>query len=215
MILIRGPAGIGKTRLAGELARKAEEAGFLVLAGAWREDVTLPEYWVWRQVLRRQLEAHGLKAPGQGLDTALRELSGLLPELRDKRPDLPTPLSLDGRTGRLRLLDAVCRILRVSAARQPLMILLDNLHLSGPASRELVTGLAEELTDVPLLLLGVYRDPSPEVRDGFSSFIGPVLQRPFVRECVLGGLKAWIRRPCSRARPGVPATPPCCGRSSG
>lgn len=190
VVLVGGPPGIGKTRLAEEFARAAEASGFLVLSGAWREDVALPEFWVWRQVLRRLLDTHGLKSPGQGLDTALSELSGLLPELRDDRPDLPRPLSGGGVPSRLRLLDAACRLLRRSAARQPLMIALDNLHLSGAASRELATGLVEELADIPLLLLGAYRDPSPAILDGFLSFLELLLPRTCVRGFRLGGLGA-------------------------
>lgn len=188
VVLFSGPPGIGKTRLAAEVCGDAEEAGFLVLRGAWREDVELPEHWVWRQLLRRLLQALDLVRPGMGLDTALVELSALLPELRDERPDLAPPLSGDGAPSRLRLLDAGVRLLRRAAERQPLLLLLDNLHLAGPASLELLTGLFEELSVAPVILLGAFRDLPAVLRGPFLSFLGSARSRPCIYESRLGNL---------------------------
>ncbi len=187
-LLLSGAPGIGKTRLAAELASSAENAGFLPLPGSWREDVELPEYWAWRQLLRRLLQAHGLARPGLGLDSALSELSAIIPELRDERPGLAPPLSDAGAPSRLRLLDAACRLLRRAADRQPLLLLLDNLHLAGAASLELITGQMEELADLPLLLIGAFRDLPATLKEPFLSFLGIMRQRPAVRECRLDNL---------------------------
>src|SRR5260370_17240644 len=50
--LISGEPGIGKTRLADELANHARARGVRVVWGrCWQEDGA-PAYWPWRQILR-------------------------------------------------------------------------------------------------------------------------------------------------------------------
>ena len=51
-LLVTGEAGIGKTRLAGELAGRALAAGTAVVWGRCVEGDGAPPYWPWRQVVR-------------------------------------------------------------------------------------------------------------------------------------------------------------------
>lgn len=188
IVLISGLPGIGKTRLAAELSREAEIGGFTCVSGSWREDIELPEFWIWRHILARLLEETGLGRPGSGLDSALSELAAIIPEIRDSCPGLPAPMFEAGTSARLRLFDAACRILRRASGRGPLLLLLDNLHLAGEASLEWVTGFAEELGDCPVFLLCAFRRPFPAGVSGFPSFLGSFLQRPDAREYGLQGL---------------------------
>src|SRR5262245_51267299 len=52
LVLIGGEPGIGKSRLADELATQAREAGHVVLWGRGWEDAGAPPYWPWVQILR-------------------------------------------------------------------------------------------------------------------------------------------------------------------
>jgi predicted ATPase len=52
LLLITGEAGIGKTRLARELAGQALAAGTTVVWGRCIESQGAPAYWPWRQVVR-------------------------------------------------------------------------------------------------------------------------------------------------------------------
>src|SRR5918993_918204 len=52
LVLCRGQPGIGKTRLAEELAAVGESAGAVVVWGRAPEAAGAPPYWPWRQILR-------------------------------------------------------------------------------------------------------------------------------------------------------------------
>jgi DNA-binding SARP family transcriptional activator len=53
LFLVCGASGVGKTRLADELAARAKERAARILWGrAWKEGGEAPDYWPWRQALR-------------------------------------------------------------------------------------------------------------------------------------------------------------------
>ena len=80
LCVLGGDAGIGKTRLAGELAREAHPDGTEVLYGRCDSETALP-YQPFVEALRHRL-AHRLPALDEGLAAELGELSRLAPELR-------------------------------------------------------------------------------------------------------------------------------------
>ncbi len=188
LLLVAGAPGIGKTRLAEEAAKAARGAGLLALEGAWREEPALPEYWIWRQVLRRLLQAQDLPRFASGLQPSLSELSALLPEIRDRLPGLPAPLQDPGDQGRLRLLEAGARVLRRAAGLRPLLLVLDNLHLAGAGSLSLLAGLLAELADCPIAVIATYRDLPIHLREPFLSWLSEVRRLPGARTCGLGNL---------------------------
>jgi len=135
-VLVVGEAGIGKTRLAGEFMAWARAQGAEVLSGqAFEAGGRLP-YQPLVEALRPRLEEE--KAPEDLLaDLWLAELSRLLPELRVRYPDLPAPTQ-DELAAKLRLFEAVARLLDALAQRAPLVLLLDDLHWVDGASLDLV-----------------------------------------------------------------------------
>ena len=131
-VLLVGEAGIGKTRLASEFVAWAWARGAEVLRGhAFELGGRLP-YQPLIEALRERLEAEN--APDDLLDDLwLAELSRLLPELRLRYPDLPAPTQ-DELSGKLRLCEAVARLLSTLAQRAPMVLLLDDLHWIDGAS---------------------------------------------------------------------------------
>jgi DNA-binding SARP family transcriptional activator len=135
-VLVVGEAGIGKTRLAREWVAWAAAQGALVLAGqAFEMGGRLP-YQPLVEALRPRLEVEN--APEDLLeDVWLAELSRLLPELRVRYPDLPTPTE-DELIARGRLFEAVARLFDALARNGPLVLLLDDLQWVDEASLDLL-----------------------------------------------------------------------------
>jgi DNA-binding SARP family transcriptional activator len=161
-VLVEGEAGIGKTRLASEFVAWARTRGAEVLSGhALEMDGRLP-YQPLVEALRVRLEEEN--APEDLLDDLwLAELSRLLPELRVRYPDLPAPTE-DELAAKIRLFEAVARLLDALAQRAPLVLLLEDLHWIDGASLDLVRYLGHSWIKhgSRVLLLGTVRSEELE-----------------------------------------------------
>ena len=105
-LFVAGEAGIGKTQLAGELARRLHADGATVLYGRCDEEMLVP-YQPFVEALHDYVAAspHAtLRAQLQGLGG---ELARLVPLLAQRVPDLPAPLQGEPETERYRLFEAV------------------------------------------------------------------------------------------------------------
>lgn len=135
-VLLVGEAGIGKTRLADKFAAWARAHGADVLVGHTFEMGGHLPYQPLMEALRLRLEA--ANAPEDLLENLwLAELSRLLPELRVRYPDLPTPTE-DELSARGRLFEAVARLLDALAQQAPLVLLVEDLHWLDGASLSLL-----------------------------------------------------------------------------
>jgi len=139
--LITGEAGIGKTRLAAELAAEAQAAGAQAVCGRAWECGGAPPYWPWIEALREMQDA-----PGAAAALAL---------FQDGNPLAET-------TARLRRdwYDKVVNALRTASRDQPRLLLLDDLHAADEPSVLLLQFVAEHVADLPLLVLAVFRSGS-------------------------------------------------------
>ena len=162
-VLLVGEAGIGKTRLASEFVAWAWAQRAEVLRGhAFELGGRLP-YQPLVEALRERLEAEN--APEDLLeDLWLAELSRLLPELRLRYPDLPAPTQ-DELLGKLRLFEAVSRLLDALVQRAPVVLLLDDLQWIDGASLDLLRylGNAWKGQGHRILLLGTLREEGLEL----------------------------------------------------
>ena len=153
LVVLQGETGIGKTRLATEFLGWAQAQGADVLAGQALQTGRQLPYQPLIDVLRHQLEQE--HAPDDLVsDVWLAELARLLPELRDRYPDLPI-LSTDEALGHSRLFEATARLIQVWAARRPLVLFLDDMQWADTATLDLLLYLAQNLAEqhAPVLLL--------------------------------------------------------------
>ncbi|MGH9004093.1 MAG: AAA family ATPase, partial [Acidimicrobiia bacterium] len=118
VVLLGGEPGIGKTRLAAELAGELHRQGALVLAGRCDEDLGVP-YQPFVEALRHYVA--NVTAPRLGRHGG--ELSRIVPELSELAPGLPEPLRSDPETERYRLFDAVASWLADVSAETPLLLI--------------------------------------------------------------------------------------------
>jgi DNA-binding SARP family transcriptional activator len=183
-VLVVGEAGIGKTRLASEFVAWARTQGAEVLSGhALEMDGRLP-YQPLVEALRVRLEKEN--APEDLLDDLwLAELSRLLPELRVRYPDLPAPTE-DELTAKLRLFEAVARLVDALGQRVPLVLLLDDLQWVDGASLDLLRYLGHSWIKhgSRVLLLGTVRSEGLELNPALAAQLStlgrdlPVIQVP-------------------------------------
>lgn len=184
-VLLVGEAGIGKTRLAHEFVAWARAQGAEVLSGHAVEMGGRLPYQPLVEALRPRLEAEN--APEDLLDDLwLSELSRLLPELRVRYPDLPIPTE-DELTAKIRLFEAVARLLDALAQRAPLVLLLDDLHWMDGASLDLLRYLGHSWKKygTRVLLLSTIRSEGLEPQSQLSGRLADLGRDLPVRQVIL------------------------------
>jgi len=152
-VLLTGEAGIGKTRLARELARRFRQDRSLVLQASC---YALEQSEPLAPFLEILGQAHG--APGLGGASAanLAVLAALVPEvaLRFRAAVEPRHLPILPQAVASALLDAFGAI----ALEAPLAIVVEDLHWAAPATVEFAHRLARHALTHPLLLVLTSRD---------------------------------------------------------
>jgi DNA-binding SARP family transcriptional activator/tetratricopeptide (TPR) repeat protein len=159
VVLLAGEPGIGKTRLADEVAAHARDRGFAVLRGRCWEAGGAPPFWPWQQVLRASVRDADPDEVRRRLGRWGPELVHLLPEVREVLDDRVHASVGDPEALRFRLFDAVAAFLRARAADGlRTMIVLDDLHAGDEPSLRLLQFLAGAIADVGMIAVGAYRD---------------------------------------------------------
>jgi DNA-binding CsgD family transcriptional regulator/tetratricopeptide (TPR) repeat protein len=153
-VFVTGEPGIGKTHVLAELVRRAEQGGCLVLEGRAAEYEEELPFGVVVDALDAYVESLGRTVVDRLAADGLGELADVFPSLHGLRAagDRPTTAA-----ERFRSYYAVRELLERLAARQPLVLVLDDLHWADGASTELLTYLLRRLPDAPILLAGSYR----------------------------------------------------------
>ena len=188
LFLLAGEPGIGKSRLAEELIAQASARGALVLVGRCWEAGGAPAYWPWVQALRDYVRDSDPAVLRLELGAGATELARILPELRERFPELPEPPALEPEEARFRLFDATAEFLRNAAQGRPIVLVLDDLHAADAPSLLLLRFLARGLDSMPLLVLGAYRDVDPIPGRPLTEMLAEVVREPATRRLGLGGL---------------------------
>jgi DNA-binding SARP family transcriptional activator len=180
-VLVAGAAGIGKTRLLEMLIAGATRAGCAVLrAKAYETEQVLP-FGLWIDALRSRPETAGPQmADGLAPDWR-RELARLLPELGVS----PAPR---GSGGARRLFEAVARLLAHLGARQPLLVILDDLQWADDMSVRLLAFLGRRVQPSSLCVVGAARSEAMPRAPLLESTIAELQQHDRLRELPLGPL---------------------------
>jgi DNA-binding SARP family transcriptional activator len=148
VVALVGEAGVGKTRIAEQLSAIAGRRGGAILVGRAYESAQVLPFSPWVDALRRGLAAADRTARDGFSGIWRTELARLLPELGD-----PGPLAPAASEDYLRLFEAIAQLLRHLAFRQPVLLVLEDLHWADDMSIRLLPFLARRLENQAVLLL--------------------------------------------------------------
>jgi DNA-binding SARP family transcriptional activator len=188
LALVGGEPGIGKTRLADELAHVADARGAQVLWGRCPDEGGAPAHWAWIQILRALVAARDPATVRGELGAHGDELMQLVPELADILPELGAAPSADAEEARFRLFDATAAFLKKAGASQPLVIVIDDLHAADYASIAMLRFVAPAVLDAHVLIVGTYRDTEVGPDHPLSQALSELARRTDCVQLVLTGL---------------------------
>ena len=189
VVAILGEAGIGKTRLAEEFLGWARARGADVLKGAASEGTGGLPYGPLTEAIRPRMERE--RAPDDLLkDVWLSELSRLLPELKERYSDLPSPQSVEGETAKGALFEAIARLVEALASRALVVLFLDDLHWADAATPEVLDYASKRWVEqgAAVLVLIAARSEELEVSSTFERWLSSLGRRLPLRTLTLGTL---------------------------
>jgi DNA-binding CsgD family transcriptional regulator len=182
-VLLSGDAGVGKTRLLAELARRARDSGATVLVGHCVDlgAVGLP-YLPFAEALRQLAELAKDDGP---LAEALRDRPAL--DRLITRPGRPTATpAADDDAARLQLFDAVSGALGDAAeAKAPLLLVIEDLHWADQSTRDLLAFLLARLRSERLAVVASYRADDLHRRHPLRPLLGELVRLPTVERVEL------------------------------
>ncbi len=182
-MLIRGEAGIGKSRLVAELRVHAERLGCLVLQGmCFESDRALP-YAPILDLLRTLTTQQPAEVVTAWLRPFAPQLVRAMPEVADWLPGVTPAPALEPEGEKRRVFHSVGRLFARIATDQPLVIVFEDLHWSDAASLELVGSVARGVPSSPALMLLTYRPEEPDA--GLQRLLGALERERLSTELAL------------------------------
>ncbi len=189
LIMLGGGPGVGKTRLAMELAEYAYSLnGFRALVGhCYERDEPFP-YLPFVEAIESSLaQAASLDDFRRQMGDNAAELAQLAPSLRRVFPDLPEPLELPPAQKRRYLFQSVSDALGRWARIGPQLLILDDLQWADESTLALLIHLANGVPQIPLVIIGTFRDEYVEGNPALVRSLEELI-RLGLRPLKLGGL---------------------------
>ena len=168
LALIGGEPGVGKTRLSEELLSEARHRGCLAITGHCYEMEGTPPFIPFVEMVERSASIVPGAAFRDALGDAAAEVARLVPELRQRFSDLPPPVELPPEQQQRYLFNNFLAFVERGARITPQVLLIDDLHWADDSTLLLLQHLAPHLAQMPMLIVGTYRDVDLEVARPFA-----------------------------------------------
>ncbi len=157
-----------------------------VLWGRCWEGDGAPAFWPWVQIIRTLVQQSNVDTLATEMGNGAVNIAQVVPEVRELLPDLPVAASLESEHARFRFFDHLTSWFKKVAVRQPLLLILDDLHWADTSSLLLLQFLAREVSDARLFVLGTYRDTEVNHGQPLSEALGALARNS--RRLPLSGL---------------------------
>lgn len=184
--LLAGEPGIGKTRVAAEFASIVHGSGARVLFGRCDEGGLISF-----QPFLEALETYVEHAPTEALTATphdhLGVLARLLPALKQRIAVVEHPRA-EPEVERSQLFQAIRSLFAGMGGEEPIVLVLDDLHWADQASLLVLRHLMREGNQLPLLMVGTYRDVEVRANHPFSSVLSELQRARVVTTIELEGL---------------------------
>ena len=188
IVMVAGGPGVGKTRLAIEMAEYASRAGFRYLVGhCYERDEPFP-FLPFVEILESSLaQAASRDDFRRQMGANAPELAQIAPSLRRVFPDIPQPLELPLAQKRRFLFQSVSEGLANASRTRPYLLILDDLHWADESTLGLLIHLANRVAHLPVVIIGTYRDGYSDNNPALARTLEELI-RMGIRPLKLGGL---------------------------
>jgi AAA ATPase domain len=188
LVMLGGGPGVGKTRLAKEMAEYASRVGFRCLVGhCYERDESFP-FLPFVEIIESNLaQAASLDDFRRRMGDNAPELLQLVPSLRRVFPDVPQPLELPPAQQRRYLFQSVSEALGRAARTRSYLYIVEDLHWGDESSLALLVHLANRVAQLPVVIIGTYRDAYSENNPALVRTLEELI-RLGIRPLKLGGL---------------------------
>jgi len=186
--MLGGGPGVGKTRLAMEMAEYASRVGFRSVVGhCYERDEPFP-FLPFVEILESGLaQAPSLDDYRRRMGDNAAELAQIAPSLRRAFPDMPQPLELPPAQKRRYLFQSLSESLAFASRTRSYFFVLEDLHWADESTLALLVHLANRVAQLPVVIIGTYRDLYSENNPALTRTLEELI-RLGIRPLKLGGL---------------------------
>ena len=189
IVVIRGSPGVGKTRIAAEIAAEASRRGVLrFVGGCYDRDEPVP-FLPFIEIVETALAQTGdLPVFREMLGADASEIARLVPQLRRSFPDIPAPSDLPPEQSRKILFDAVSELLDRLSRSTPSLFIFDDLQWADDESLLLLNHLAKLIPSLPAMIIGTLREFEPDRAVQLNRTLDELIRGHLVESISLSGL---------------------------
>ncbi len=191
LFVVSGEAGIGKTRLIMELKRYSTPFRATFLSTKPFEFGVTPPYHIFFQIIKsyiNELGRHRIQIFSSLPLAYKEELVKFIPDLVNTMHTREEPTRLSPEYEKMRLFDAIYKLLEVISKVSPLIILLDDMQWAREADLELLGYLARNTANVPVLLCSAYRIEEVGDQHPFNQFLRAMSREHRFEKIELNGM---------------------------